>query len=211
MVQTLSHIDLSKNEHVAVFGVTQHGKTFSIIVSAKKLNQAVIFFNPQHVDAPGYVEFNVRTHSRDQLIHLLKNKRKVNFVPSTDRKKMQKELTWLVDLLYSEDLERMKVKCLMDEVHLFKGESLDSLVRLATTGLRWGKECVFISQRGAMMDNNLITQSTRFVFFKLGDADYKYFDSQGWPIEKFRSLTKEKYIFCEYDQLSVKGSYKIKV
>jgi predicted YcjX-like family ATPase len=98
----------------------------------------------------------------------------------------------------------------IDEVHLFRNEGKKALIRLATTGLGRGYKCIFISQRPAMIDNTLLTQSTKHILFAIGLNDASYLKSNGFPSEEIMNRTgQEKYIFVEFDQKIVKGGFTI--
>jgi predicted YcjX-like family ATPase len=84
------------------------------------------------------------------------------------------------------------------------------LIRLATTGLGRGYKCIFISQRPAMIDNTLLTQSTKHILFAIGLNDASYLKNNGFPSEEIMQRTgQEKYIFVEFDQKTVRGGYTI--
>jgi hypothetical protein len=202
------------NEHTTVIGLTQHGKTYGTIKTLEKIDKPILFFNTQHtpVNSKEWVEAG-GGNSSDQLIYALEKGYKVNFLPSEKGlDHMSRQLAWITDQLYI--LGRLDFYFAIDEVHLFKlakdKSGHNSLIRLATTGLGRGFKCIFLSQRGASVDNTLYTQSTKHIMFSLGKADYKYIKELGFPSEEIEGkLQGEKYIFVEFDQKQVSESKKV--
>lgn len=210
MVTSLNKMDFLDDEHVSVMGRTRHGKTFGTVLSAGKSDNAVLFFNTQHERScvKDFMTFDPNKHHLHQLLWMIKQKKKINFLPSTRPNVRDKQLIKLVDFLY--DLGEVPCLCIWDETHLFKQQAEQQLVRLATTGLRWNKPCVFLTQRPAMMNNNLFSQSTRKIIFQLDDVDYSYLKEKGWKIDKLATLTNEKYLFVDHDGRNLKGAFKIR-
>lgn len=202
-----------ENEHATVIGLTQHGKTYGTIKTLETMKESILFFNTQETEVGnGWVHAS-GSNTPGQIMKVLEQGRKINFIPSTDLEKMSKELKVLTDMFYEKG--KMNVRFVIDEVHLFKAckskEGHNSLIRLATTGLGRGFKCIFLSQRPAMVDNTLYTQSTKHIIFALGLNDYRYLESLGFPGEVIKEKTNnEKYIFCEFDQKNVTGAFKIK-
>lgn len=201
------------NEHATVIGLTQHGKTYATIKTLEKMNEPILFFNTQESEVgKGWTNAS-EANTEGQIMKILEQGRRINFIPSTDLEVMSKELKFLTDMFYKKG--RMNVRFVIDEVHLFKAckskDGHNSLIRLATTGLGRGFKCIFLSQRPAMVDNTLYTQSTKHIIFALGLNDYRYLESLGFPGEVIKEKTNnEKYIFCEFDQKNVTGAFKIK-
>lgn len=195
------------NEHVTVIGLTQHGKTYGTVKTLEKTDEAILFFNTNHSHVgSGWIE-GTGKNTPEQMIHALKKGYKVNFLPSDDSiDKMSRQLDGIVNCLYLEG--KLNCRIVIDEVHLFKmsddKKGHKSLLRLATTGLGRGFKCVFISQRGAMVDNTIYTQSTKHIMYALGKADYKYIKELGFPSDEIeRKVNGEKYNFVEFDQKTV--------
>jgi hypothetical protein len=199
-----------EHEHTTVLGTTRFGKTFSTIKSLDRMeNEAVLFFNTGHSeDIPkSWVTFDPSIHEWSQMETLLSANRKINFIPSTVIEKMEGQLSYIVDKLYNGT--KRNVRLVIDETHLFKKVALGNIIRVATTGLRWGIRGVFITQRPAKMDNTLYTQSTNHVIFALGLMDYSYLKNNGFPIDELQ--INEKYIFRVFNQREVFGDFKIKI
>jgi hypothetical protein len=199
------------NEHCTVLGLTQHGKTYGLIKTLDSMNEPILFFNTNDTslkESKGkWIEGN-GGHSIEQLLYALKKGYKVNFIPSDDVEGMEKQLGGIVKAVYQEG--RFSFRFAIDEVHLFRKEGKQALIRLASTGLGRGYKCVFISQRGAMVDNTLLTQSTKHILFALGLNDYSYLKTNGFPSEDIKEKTgNEKYKFVEFDQKEVNGPFII--
>lgn len=199
------------NEHATVIGLTQHGKTYATIKTLENMNEGIIFFNSQHTAVgKGWVEATP-ANSADQIIGAAAKGHRINFLPSDeDIDKMSKQLKAITDELYKQG--RMNVRFVIDEVHLFwmckDNGGKTALLRLATTGLGRGFKCVFLSQRGAKVDNTLYTQSTKHIIFALGKLDVAYMKNNGFPVEEITKKTgNEYYKFVEFDQKEVKGPF----
>lgn len=191
------------NEHGVVVGLTQHGKTYATIKTLQTLKESVLFFNTQHTQVgPGWMDANAN-NTPEQIFKALEKGRKINYLPQDDDlEKMSKELKVLTDQAYK--MGRFQFRFAVDEVHLFwmtkDNGGKNALIRLATTGLGRGFKMIFLSQRGAKIDNTLYTQSTKHVYFALGDNDYSYLKNNGFPADAIKERVQgEKYIFVEYD------------
>jgi hypothetical protein len=212
-VKTLKAIPFS-DEHTTVLGLTRHGKTFAVMHSIKDLKEGVFFFNVQNEKTPPNFSKANGNNSWEQIKELLREGKKINYIPSDDLELASKELGYIVNNLYESG--HMNVRMVIDECHLFSKvtkdkSALKACIRLATTGLRRGYKAIYLTQRPAMIDNTLYTQSTKHILFALGKADYAYLKQQGFPVEEIYNLTKnEKYKFCIFDQKEVHGAYMIK-
>lgn len=203
------------NEHCTVLGLTQHGKTYGTIKTLDTIKEPILFFNTNETSLKGikgkWYDAN-GSHDMNQLIHALKEGYKVNFIPSTDIKKAGIQLKYITDEIYN--YGRIPFRFVIDEVHLFwmagSKPGQEALTRLASTGLGRGYKCMFLSQRPAMVNNTLLTQSTKHILFALGLNDESYLKQNGFPVEQIKEATKqEKYVFAEFDQKEVKGGYTI--
>lgn len=197
-----------ENEHTCILGLTRHGKTYAIMQTLSKLNEGCLFFNVQHEETPkGFIKADMDT-TKNQLKSAIRNKQKINYVPSTDIEEMQKELSALINMLY--EASGWNMRLVVDEVHLMKKTALGNCIRVATTGLRHGIKAVWLSQRPANVDNTLYSQSTKFVIFALGKPDINYLKNHGFPVEEFVEKTQnEKYRFVIFDSKDTKGAFMI--
>lgn len=196
--------------HTVVLGMTRHGKTFATMQTFKNVKEGVFFFNVQQEDTPKEYMKADKNVSFSQIDRVLKNGGKVNYIPSTDLEEMQKEIEVIIKGLY--DGTKRNIYFIVDECHLIKKKSLEQLQRIATTGLRFGIKGVFCSQRGALIDNTLISQSTCFIWFYNNQQDQSYWRNYGVPIDELMGkIGGEKYLFCTYDGKEIKGAYQIKI
>lgn len=201
------------NGHVVVIGRTQNGKTFATMHTLTQTKDGVFFFNAQLVSTPnGFIKVN-GDYSTEQIISLLKKGKKLNYLPSTDIKKMGKELVTITNSFY--DYGEINMRYVIDEVHLFQmlGEkdALNACKRVATTGIRFGYKGVFLSQRPAMVDNTLYTQAIQNVIFNLGKNDVGYMKNLGFPVEEIMNkIDNTPYVFVTYDDKEINGPFKIK-
>lgn len=194
--------------HTVVLGMTRHGKTWATMETFKNVKEGVLFFNVQQEETPKtFIKVDMFC-SITTIIEALERGEKINYIPSTDLEIMAKEICLIIRNLY--DGSKRNIYFIIDECHLFKKESLAQIQRIATTGLRFGIKGVFCSQRGALIDNTLISQSTFFVTFYNNQQDVNYWNGYGFPIEEMMErIGGEKYLFCTYDGKEIKGAYKI--
>lgn len=196
-----------ENGHSTVIGITRSGKTYATKKSLEKVKEGVIFFNTQYEEMPSsFIKVNAKDDIK-VIINALKANKKINYVPQLDSSIRDKELIYLVDSLYRRDSEK-RIYLVVDEVHLYEKESLRELIKVATTGLRFGVHGIWISQRPANIDNTLMTQSNQFVIFKT-NMESGYFDRYGIPADEIKSRLKEDYSYCIYDFMEVRGAFKV--
>jgi hypothetical protein len=214
-LKMVKKFNLEENEHATVIGLTQHGKTYGTIKTLEALPGPILFFNTNHTPGinPTWVEAN-GGNTVEQIIYALQNGYKVNYLPSDDIIKAGKQLKAIVDSVYNLGRGALKFRFVIDEVHLFwiakSQEGKEANLKLATTSLGRGISCVWLSQRPAMVDNTLYTQSTKHIIFALGKLDESYLKGNGFPVEEIKEKTKnEKYYFVEFDQKEIKGPFKI--
>lgn len=199
-------------EHATVLGLTQHGKSYGLIKTLDRMKGAVLFFNTNHTPLKGVKSKWYEAHGghdTNQIIYALRQGYKINFLPSDDMEGMENQLKGLTDVIYKQG-RGFNLRFAIDEVHLFHGAGKKALIRLASTGLGRGYKCIFVSQRPAMIDNTMLTQSTKHILFAIGLNDASYLKTNGFPSEKIMEKTgQEKYVFVEFDQKEVKGGFTI--
>lgn len=202
----ITHIQMY-DEHTSIFGLTRHGKTYAIKKSLLKVKEGVLFFNTQLETMPGFVEAS-GSNSFEQIDNMLAKGKKINFLPATDRDKREGQLEFLIKSLY--DGNKRDIRFVIDEVHLFKKEGLKRAQEIATTGLRFGIKGVFITQRGALIDNTLFSQSNRYIFFAMNPTDSDYFNNKSFPMDDIQKrINHEKYKFAIYDNKEITGPFII--
>lgn len=212
-VKVVKAVPWGEKEHVTVLGLTRHGKTYAVMQTLQYVKEGVLFFNVQQEKTPSiFIKAN-NNNTWSQIKGLLKEGKKVNYIPSDDLEQASKELSALVNELYKSG--ELNCRVAIDECHLFSKVTKDksgikACIRLATTGLRFGYQAIFLSQRPAMVDNTLYAQSTKHVIFALGRVDETYLKNNGFPVEEITQATgNEKYHFVVFDQKEVSKVMKI--
>ena len=195
--------------HTVVCGLTRSGKTWAVKESLRGQKSGTLFFNVQHELLPNdYIKAGSRD-SRRAILRGLDKGCKINYIPSTDLDRQALELSCLIEMLY--DGLKRDVILVVDEVHLFTGKDVKrQLIRVATTGLRYGIRGVWISQRPANIQNTLMTQSNKFVFFKM-NMEYQYLAGHGIPGERIGEVVKQggKYAYCTFDWGDISGPFRV--
>lgn len=201
-------IDFTRG-HTGVIGRTRSGKTYTTIRSLERDKRGVLFFNlQQEEDVPkSFIEADGNSSS-DALFDCLAAGEKINFLPSVDLQQAQRQLTGIIRALY--DGEKHNIVLAVDEAHLFKGEALNALMRVATTGLRWGITLVPITQRLAKMHNDLMTQLVQMVCFETNNEG-PYFKQYDIPHEEIEVRLRQggQYSYCVFDGRDVSGPFKL--
>jgi hypothetical protein len=193
-----------------VVGRTRSGKTYGTKQSLAKQSRGVLFFNTQLEDMPrGFVKAN-GCNTVSQIRDSLRDGKKINFLPSTVDAERKAQLTFIINEFFDGGMDDFYF--VVDEVHLYTDDkdARAALVRLATTGLRFGKRAVWISQRGAKIDNTLMTQSTLFVFYET-NMEGQYYKQYGIPHDQIaeRIAAAGEYAYCTFDGKEVKGAFKV--
>jgi len=197
--------------HTIVIGKTQQGKTYATQKILLEQNKGTLFFNTQLEDLKGYINVDRNTTFK-QMKQLLKLGKKLNYMPYPLLKIQFQEIQFLINLLFSSGgfTKNDNIYVVIDEVHLFTKEAQDSIERIATSGLRFGLNGIFLSQRPANMSNTLMSQSNEMLIFKCS-MESQYFKSYGIPIEEILQDIESngKYSFCSYDFNKIKCYEKI--
>lgn len=204
---------IENEKHYTVLGTTGTGKTHSTLKAVAHKNIGVLFFNPQGAETPPNFRKADRRNSVDDIIDGLEKGYKINYICDGDPDIFSKELGVIGRKLFEYTQNKvLKCRIVVDEVHLLKmGKNRDGnniCIRIATGGRVRGLWGNFITQRPALIDNTLYTQSDYHVVFRLGLQDYEYLKKM-LPVEQIREKTQEDYSFIIYDQREIKGAYKI--
>lgn len=191
--------------HTIVLGLTQSGKTYAVKKILTQSHNGTIFFNTQQENLETFVKVDKNTPFM-VILKLLKLGRKVNYIPDSKLKTQFVEVEFLINQLFENGhfSKNNPIFFVIDEAHLFTGESLDAITRIATSGIRWGINGIFISQRPANLNNTLMSQSSHMLIFKC-NMESQYFKNYQIPIENILTNIQNngKYSFCEYDFLTV--------
>lgn len=201
------------DKHAAAYGTTQTGKTYGVQKSLLKVPEGVLFFNTNHTDhLRGYTKAN-KNIELETLLDAIRSGDKINYLPS-------RESRWAEVAAISEAiLETGKLNCriVYDETHLMylnpdkmKRRSQAAVEEVVTTGLSKGMKAIFITQRPALLDNTLMTQSEFKVFYRTED-ETPYLKKYGVPAEEIMKRLNEagEYAYCTYYRGEVDGAFKV--
>ena len=202
-------INFGSQGHNTVVGMTRSGKTYAVKKSLERVKEGVLFFNTQLEEMPSNFMRVTANDNINVIKRALKNNYHINYEPTRDADIRGKELSFLVQALYERGTEK-KVYFVVDEVHLFEKEPLKKLIEIATTGLRFGINGIWISQRPARIDNTLMTQSNQFVIFNV-NMENGYFERYGIPYDAIKEKLNQggQYSYCIYDFESIEGPFKV--
>jgi len=197
-------------KHTAVFGTTQTGKTYAVQKSLMSQKEGVLFFNVNHAPVSNYV----RADSKDDLdnvISVLMAGEKINYLP--ERETRWQEIAAIVEHIL--DLGGFPVTIVFDECHLmylnpdkYKRAAQAALEETVTTGLSKGIKAIFITQRPALLDNTLMTQSEFKVFFRT-ENEGPYLKRYGIPFEDVERMTAKEYHYCTHYRGQIEGAFKV--
>lgn len=200
-------IDFSQG-HSTVIGITRSGKTYATKKSLENVKEGVLFFNTQLEEMPKkFITCNSESIT-SIMMQALKRGMKINYLADTEEVFRESEIVHLVKKLYQANIK--KVYFVVDEVHLYNNLALKELIKVATTGLRFGIYGIWISQRPANIDNTLMTQSNQFIIFDT-NMESGYFKRYGIPADEIKERIGKggKYSYCTYNFKEVRGPFKI--
>ena len=201
------------NSHIFISGQTQSGKTFFASRALKELKRPVLFFNIQDEPLNGFMTVYVDKINTDQLLEALKYGEKVDlrFPPNYRLGKINMIIGYLLTQLSDAGFNKDKpVYVAIDECHTLAGDGLEAAIQLATRGLSRGVRGVFITQRPALADKTLYTQSTEHYMFYLSPSESQYFKNKGFEFEKCQELWakhgQHSYVYYDGKDLIGKGA-----
>lgn len=213
-------IDFGNGQHKVIIGMTGTGKTFTGTNTLKAVKQGVFFFNTMHVSMPrGFVKATGRADLED-IMDQIEEGGKINFLPSTDLEAAKKQLIAIINGLYTRRWKEFIF--VIDEVHLYTKDALKAILRAITTGRNQGVEMVSMTQRLALLDNTIMSQSPYKVIFFL-ENETKYCEGYGIPYSRIEKMILEKdkggvnpntkryeppHAYCTYFMGRVEGAYK---
>lgn len=196
--------------HALVAGITGSGKTWGTVRSLAKKSEPVIFFNTKNDDTipSSYVQMD-SGNSYMQLKRAITRGRKINFIPSRDEVQRARELRNMVHFLF--DMGKLELYFVVDEVQLYQTRGMMfKLMEISTTGRSFGIHAVWMSQRPARIDNDLMTQVEKFIMFQC-PMENQYLKRYGFPTEDMDARLKKggQYSFVEFDLANLSGPYKV--
>lgn len=201
-------IDYGTGRNTTMIGTTRHGKTYGAIQSLTKAPKGVLFINTQQEKFPrGWTRASMRNDS-SIIIDEVRQGTKINYEP--DRRYREQELKLIIDDLFTaaRDTE-LDMYLVIDEAHLYRKEGLRAAEEQATTGLRWGIQGIYITQRPQLLSKTLWSQSTFFVFYKTYNLQESYFQSYGIPYAAMNERIPGKYAYSTFDGENVEGAFTV--
>lgn len=192
------------NNHVFIAGITRSGKTYFAINAAAEVKGPVLFFNIQEEDCPvPFLKVDADKIEICQLLDELSKNRKIDlrFGNATDLQ-ISALISYLIKQLMNEGYtEQNPIYLIIDECHLLSGVSLDAAISAATRGLKRGIRCIFVTQRPALANKTLYTQSAEQYIFHCSAAEKEYLKSKGidfdYALAEWQRLGKYSYIYTD--------------
>lgn len=192
------------NCHVFISGMTRSGKTYFAAEAVRRLSAPAIFLNLQdeELGAP-FIDFGPADYVEDVKRQLHKG-RKIDFrygYMSMD--KIQLVNAVLINRLMQDPYfnQERPVYVVIDEAQTLSGAGLDQAIAAATRGLSKGVRLICITQRPALVNKTLYTQSMEQYIFRLAPSESQYFKNKGVDYDKCRAewerLGDHSYIFTD--------------
>jgi hypothetical protein len=161
-----------------------------------------IFFNSQDEAVDGF-----RTNTWD--ISLLKEHRKINFIPDWKGDKATTQLQAIVDnlreiALRSGDRSRKtEIIVFVDEAHniALQGQKDTPMHWIFKQGHRHGVTGVSITQSPADLDKGIVRQADYHIIFRVNDFESQYFKAKNIPIDQIKDQIKDhKFVIYDNDK-----------
>lgn len=192
------------NNHVFIAGITRSGKTYFAINSAAKLPGPVLFFNIQEEDTPTPFITVLADHTDEkQLIGQLRNGRKIDLrFGDASAAQIGAVMHFLIHKVMTAGFsESRPVYLIIDECHILRDGALEAAIQAATRGLKRGVRCIFITQRPALANKTLYTQSAEQYIFHCSTAEREYLKSKGidfdFALKTWAKYGKYSYIYTD--------------
>jgi hypothetical protein len=167
--------------------MTKSGKSYLAKKQLLESELSGIFINIVDLEIMSGFEIVDKKTNIDLIKNLLKNKRKLQYNIKTEN--IDNELIILIDLLKKISKELNGVNICIDEVHLFKNNTLEKLSLLWKIGRHTNINAWGITQRPQDLDRAMTTQSEEIYIFQLSMED-NYLKSYGIALE---NIPTEKY------------------
>lgn len=201
------------NGHIFVSGITRSGKTYFSGRALAELPYPVVFFNMQDESLPDkFLTVDAKGVTGDQLIGVLRHGVKIDLrMPFTSAANVV--IGYICSILMGAGFtDRNPVYLAFDECHLLDGYGLKKAIEIATRGLKRGCRAVFITQRPALADKTLYTQSTDQYIFYLSPSEAAYLKSKGIEYDKIKDDWERlgKYSYIYYDGYTYEARKAVK-
>jgi len=197
------------NNHVFVSGQTRSGKTYWTARALEQLSRPVVFFNLQEEALPRkFITIDYKDITGPQLVESLRKRMKVDLYLPESVAAANNVMAYVTDLLMKAGFsEQSPVYLAFDECHLLKGRGLELAIQAATRGLKRGVRCIFITQRPALCNKTLYTQSAEQVLFYLASSEKEYLRNKGLDYDECQAEWEKlgKYSYLYYDGFKLEG------
>lgn len=199
----------NNNNHVFVCGLTRSGKSYFIHKALLELKGAALYMNIQGEKVPrGYLAVRSKDIDTSGLIELLSRGYKVNLILDPMRG-YKVTAGYILGALMESGVwsENKPIYVALDECHLLKAQSLEGAIMAATAGLKKGVRCIFISQRPAVVNKTLYTQSLEHYIFRLPVAEAGYMQNKGIDYSYCQAEWQKygEYSYCFYNGYVLEG------
>lgn len=197
------------NNHVFVSGQTRSGKTYWTARALEQLSRPVVFFNLQEEALPRkFITIDYKDITGPQLVESLRKRMKVDLYLPESVAAANNVMAYVTDLLMKAGFsEQSPVYLAFDECHLLKDRGLELAIQAATRGLKRGVRCIFITQRPALCNKTLYTQSAEQVLFYLASSEKEYLRNKGLDYDECQAEWEKlgKYSYLYYDGFKLEG------
>jgi len=207
--EELNNIIGGLEKHISIIGTTNSGKTTVAKMLHTNTNYRSIFFNSQDEAIDGY-----RVHKWD--ISLLKEHKKINFIPNWKSDMATNQLQQITDdlreiaLSTGDRSRKTEIVVFVDEAHniALQGQHDTPLHWIFKQGHRHMVTGVSITQSPADLDKGIVRQADFHIIFRVNDFESQYFKAKNIPIE----LVKDQLVdhkFTIYDNTKFLGIFEL--
>lgn len=203
-------IDFDKAHQHVVLGTTGTGKTYGAAHSLLKSDKGVFFFNTVHADSVPSSFIKADSTTDIELIdRALRKGKKINFVPSFNPDQRDKQMAAVVNYFLNGSKREYMIFA-VDEVHLYKKDAKTALIGFATVARNMGMKGVFISQRPANVENQILEMCGQWAIY-LTPMSSKWFNEYALPGDQINSILENSpdysYLIYTVKDRQLKGAY----
>lgn len=206
-------IDFDKAHQHVVLGTTGTGKTYGAAHSLAKSKRGVFLFNTVgNMDSVpnSFIQADGST-DMDLINRALRKGKKINFIPSFNRDQRDKQMVAIINY-FLDGSKRDYMIFAVDEVHLYRKDAKEALISFATTARNMGMKGVFISQRPANVENQILEMCGQWAIY-LTPMSPKWFNDYSMPGDQIVSTLEKSpeysYLIYSVKDRSLKGAYKV--
>lgn len=205
-------IDFEKAHQHVVLGTTGTGKTYGATHSLEKSKRGVFFFNTVGASSvPSTFTYADGSSDLDLIDKALRKGKKINFVPNFNRDQRDKQMAAVINY-FLDGSKRDYMIFAVDEVHLYRKDAKEALISFATTARNMGMKGVFLSQRPANMENQILEMCGQWVIY-LTPMSSTWFSNYGMNGEQIVSRLEKSpdYTYLIYDVKTrqLTGGYRV--